>query len=272
MLKKVFGMFFIAIFSGFLMGSNAMQNELPQSNSGENYLEKSLEVANLIENKEKKSEILTVIAIRLAKCTQNFDKSIEIARSIPNKEKASLALSNVAYIAAEKGQLKKALETVLMMTSSREKYYTLCDISSLLKDEEAKEKFDNMIVEYVLNDLRKDSDLSSIDYYIELLAHEFLTKKNYKVVLRLSEMFYNQSKKNNLLCSVANDYASHGDFEKALELAMAIQDKESRETSFEYISEEYILQLKEEEMSSIMENEELEFTQFSELAFKRDLN
>jgi len=282
MLNSIFSAFF---WSFFLVGANTstqasfarpIQPETSfttkEKNKTEDYFEKSLEVANLIEDKGRRSDILIVIATRLVKCTHNYEKAIEIALSIPSEERRTNSLNRVAFALAEKGLLKKALETVLMGTNVEERFYGLCEISANLKDKEVKSKFNNMIVEYTLKNLKQETDLYSADNCIEQVARYLTDQGECEQALRVADSFYDKRKKNYLLHCVAIAYSRRGHFDKALEVASTIVEVRDRDGAFDLISEELIFKLNQEEISSETENEELDFTDFAELVFKNKVS
>lgn len=275
MLKMGSHVFLFLFSSVFLMGSSGAQQKPVQmkfmEKKMENYLEKSLEMANLIEDKRKKSGVLTNIAGQIAKCTQDFDKAVEVALSVPEKEELTYSLSRVVYSFLDKGDLKRALETVLMIPKLQDKYFGLVDISAALKDEDKKKKFNVLIVEYLLKDLEKVTDRSMADSCIDAVAKALIYQKDFEQGLKLAELYYDLSKRDHLYYDAVSTYSSQGDFDKAAEIAHKILDKSYREDSFDVISQDMIFQMKSEEGASDSKEDEAGFLEFSEVALREKI-
>ncbi|MDN3506637.1 MAG: hypothetical protein P0S96_05360 [Simkaniaceae bacterium] len=232
----------------------------------EKYVEKSLETANLIGDKREKSKALANIAGRIATCTQEFDKALEIALSVPNEDERTNSLCRVAYAFLDRGEMQRALETVLLIPKYQDKFYLLLDISVAMKDEKNKKKFNAMIIEYLLKDFEKIADKSIADNCIDALARALIDQKDFDRALKLSELFYDLSKKKHLYYHAVNTYSSQNDFDKATELAKMISDKQTRDNCFNIISQDMIYLMKPEEETSDTKVDESAFLEFSEVA------
>ncbi|MDN3506645.1 MAG: hypothetical protein P0S96_05400 [Simkaniaceae bacterium] len=234
-------------------------------------VDESLEMANLVVDKREKSYVLMSIAEQVAKCTEEFDRALEIALSVPEEEELATSLNRVAYSFLDRGDLQRTLEAVLLIPKFPDKYYGLIEISIALKDEDSKKKFNVMIVECLLKDLEKISDRSVADQCIDSVAKSLIHQEDFEQGLKLSELYYDLSKKDNLYYDAVSKYSSKEDYDKATKLANKISDKRTRDNSFSAISQDMIYRMKPVEKTADSKMDEAGFLEFSEVALKENV-
>lgn len=257
----------LSLLSASLTGSVAVN---PNSSiSKENYLEKSLEFANRIDGKREKSDTLSVISSHLAKTAQKFDDAIEIALTIPRKSMRARTLNGIAVALAEKGLIGRAIETVLQCSKLKEKISGLCDVSVSIKDDQAKRKLNRMIMDYMVNDLVKNSDVQLVDDCLDIVAQEFIYQGECELASTLSKLFYDYAKKDYILSKLVSNYSSDGNLDRAFELAKLASKKSSREYCFAIISESMIYKIENEQVCSETNIQETATVDFSDQLLKK---
>jgi tetratricopeptide (TPR) repeat protein len=207
-----------------------------------NYIEKALEITNLIQDEKERSETLGTIAIYLAEYSDNIEKALEICALLPDPEKRSFIYSELGYALADRGLGRKGIETILLSENFRDSVASLLALSRMIKDEDEKGKWILRVNEYFLTEWKKNPSQEN-DRLLELLISYLQRVEKYEEAFALSDLSTNSQKKFSCICDMAEYYVERGEIDKALELAQRLESKSDEARFYARLAEKMMVHI-----------------------------
>jgi hypothetical protein len=207
-----------------------------------NYLEKALEVANLIQDEKERSETLCAIAIHLASRTRNCEKVLEICRKISDPKKRSTVYIWIGLILVSEGLAREGIETILLSECLNSQVYALLDLYDMIGNEKERVCWLHRVKNYLFVELKKDPP-QKCDGPFKELHTLFLHEELYEEALALGDYFENPKEKLFCFYDVAEAYVHEGNIDKALEVAWKVQNKQDQATIYDMIAKLWILRI-----------------------------
>jgi hypothetical protein len=201
----------------------------------ENYLEKALEVANLIKDENTHAYALRHISSQLAMRTEDYSQALEVAAKIVPGWERKNAYTTITFSLAQEGRFIEAFEVALKIEDLEERLFTFLDISELFQDAEKKSETELLIIEYMKAEFQACNDVQLIDQCIRNISRELLRRGKWQTLFELLEFCYDAKIKQELMSDIAIWHAEQGNFEKALEMAKEFQDPSRKDRCHEII-------------------------------------